>query len=157
MVWGETSDNGIWTAITETRNHRGGYHSFMIKVINKECVMVKATPRNGIPSKPGKGGKGSGGRPSEDGGSDRGYQGGKDKGNDGKGTKGQTEGNNGKEYGAPWHQGGKQGGQNPWAGASPWATTVASGEDRTAERGAPRPRTAAGHQDDTTRGGTEGM
>eukprot|EP00972_Heterocapsa_arctica_P009694 1427506-Heterocapsa_arctica.AAC.1 len=40
-VWGETmtTDIGIWTAITETRNRRAGYYSFMIKVINKDCVM----------------------------------------------------------------------------------------------------------------------
>eukprot|EP00972_Heterocapsa_arctica_P103697 15282867-Heterocapsa_arctica.AAC.1 len=89
LVWGDAPDKNIWTAITETKNHRAGYHSFMIKVINKDCVMIKATPRNGIPPNwSDKGGAGSGGRPSEDG-SDRGKPGGKDKGNDGKG-KGHT-------------------------------------------------------------------
>eukprot|EP00972_Heterocapsa_arctica_P074594 11008935-Heterocapsa_arctica.AAC.1 len=82
-VWGETmtTDKALWTAITETRNHRFGYYSFMIKVINKECVMIKATPKGGIGGQ-GKGGK-SGGKTPEDGGSESG----KDKG-DGKGGQG---------------------------------------------------------------------
>eukprot|EP00972_Heterocapsa_arctica_P114317 16441808-Heterocapsa_arctica.AAC.1 len=44
-VWGEeTTDKGMWTAITETMNHKGGYYSFMIKIIKKNHVLIKATP-----------------------------------------------------------------------------------------------------------------
>eukprot|EP00972_Heterocapsa_arctica_P011411 1673216-Heterocapsa_arctica.AAC.1 len=32
LVWGEDmTDKDLWTAITETKNHREGYYSFMIK------------------------------------------------------------------------------------------------------------------------------
>eukprot|EP00972_Heterocapsa_arctica_P086480 12746978-Heterocapsa_arctica.AAC.2 len=51
-AWGEeTTDKAMWTAITETTNYKGGYHSFMIKIIRKNYVLVKATPRNGIAGK----------------------------------------------------------------------------------------------------------
>eukprot|EP00972_Heterocapsa_arctica_P116102 16451434-Heterocapsa_arctica.AAC.1 len=102
QVWSEDmTDKELWTVITETRNHKEHSYSFMINVFDKECAMIKATPRGGIGGKgTGNGGKGSGGK-TPDGGSDKG---------DGKGQKGAGGGKDGKGKTGAWGSGGYQSG-----------------------------------------------
>jgi hypothetical protein len=109
----------MWNAITQTKNHHHNFHSFMIKIIRKHWVFIKATPRYGLGDNSGAGSQSGG--PDDDGyGGGHGY--GDGKGRDDKaGRKGKGDGKD--SYGwpdgkqAPWYNPGSKGGKRP----SKWA------------------------------------
>jgi hypothetical protein len=135
-VWGDDlTDKTMWMAITHTKNHQGNYYSFMIKVIRKEWVFIKATPRGGIGNSAA--GSASGGPDDEDNGGG-GYGTGDGEGHGDKGDgKGKGDGKDG--YGgqdgkpAPWHKGASKGGKGTGMRASAWAAEYYAGMKKTQE------------------------
>jgi hypothetical protein len=128
-VWGEElTDRSMWTAITETKNHKEGYHSFMIKVIRKDYVLIKATPRYGLHSKDSAEGSATGGRTPDEDPHDYGHYGGGGSGKGyGRGYYGATDG----KTRAPWRDHGAKGGAVE--GASVWAAGFEAGAKKTKE------------------------
>ncbi len=121
-VWNANlTDEDFWGVITETKNNNLGFHSFMIKIIDKDKVMIKATPKGGLTTR--KRTMSNDGKGNMD--MKKVYEGGSDKG-DGKGPN-KGAGSGGGTADGKGRSGGQSGGWVVPTGMNPWGPPQAVG------------------------------